>query len=54
MGCLLGNGTPFDSRLLWTLNGVEIGGGVEPEIELLLFVSFALSEDVGVDKVGIS
>ena len=31
--------------------GVEIGSGVEPEMELLLSVAFALAEDVGVKSV---
>ena len=31
--------------------GVEIGSRVEPEMELLLSVAFALAEDVGVKSV---
>lgn len=31
--------------------GVEVGGGVEPEVELLLFAAGAIGEDVGVQRV---
>lgn len=31
--------------------GVEISSGVEPEIELLLSVAFALTEHIGVENV---
>lgn len=34
--------------------GVEIGGGVEPEMELLLSVAFPLAEHVGVESVGVA
>jgi len=34
--------------------GVEVFGGVEPKIELLLSVSFSLSEDVGVKNIRVS
>jgi hypothetical protein len=33
---------------------VEVFGGVEPKIELLLSVSFSLSEDVGVKNIRVS
>lgn len=33
--------------------GVEIGGWVEPQVELLLSVSLALAEHVGVENVGV-
>ena len=33
---------------------MEIGGWVEPQVELLLSVSLALAEHVGVENVGVS
>lgn len=33
---------------------VEVPGGVKPEIELLLSVSFALSEDIGVKNIRVT
>jgi hypothetical protein len=34
--------------------GVELGGGVEPEHELLLALALAVAEDVGVQEVGLA
>ena len=34
--------------------GVEVGGGVEPEAELLLLAPGAVGEDVGVERVGLA
>jgi len=34
--------------------GVEIGRGVEPKVELLLSVAFALAKDVGVEDVRVA
>ena len=34
--------------------GVEVFGGIEPEVELLLFVTFALCIYIGVDYVWVS
>lgn len=34
--------------------GVEIRGGIEPEMELHLAVTFTSSEDIGVDSVRLS
>ena len=34
--------------------GVEVGGGVEPEHELLLALALAVAEDVGVQEVGLA
>lgn len=33
---------------------VEVSGGVKPEVELLLSVTFALSEDVCVKNIGVT
>ena len=34
--------------------GVEVSCGVKPEMKLLLSVPFALSEDIGVQNVGVT
>lgn len=41
-------GLPYDGV------SVEVSGGVEPEVELLLSVSFALGKHVCVENVGVA
>ena len=41
-------GVPFDGV------GVEVFGGVEPEVELLLAAADAIEVDVGVQRVGLA